>query len=521
MKKIAKQIEPLLNPLHDKEGRIWKVQKIWKQIRGGRVFGVYLFLMINVYPSNAQEPVKVGSKLFTESVILGEIAVQLLESEGIEVEYFEQLGGTRILWNALLEGEIDIYPDYTGTLIQEILRSDEIDSWQELNEKLKEFGVRITRPLGFNNTYALGILQSKAEELNINSISDFAKHRELKLGFSNEFLDRADGWIGLKAAYQLPHRSITGLDHDLAYRGLEAENIDVIDLYSTDAEIEYYNLKVLEDDRSFFPDYQAVYVYRTDLAKKLEGGFLIASLSGKISESEMVAMNAAVKLEGVSDEIVAAEFLQQEFGLKTEIAEITIWDRLWKNTLGHLYLVSISLGLAIVVAIPLGIIAVKVASIENLVIGTVGVLQTIPSLALLVFMIPLLGIGAVPAMAALFLYSLLPIVRNTHSGIKNIPSPVMESAYALGLPNLVILQKIEFPLALPGILAGIKTSAVINVGTATLGALIGAGGYGQPILTGIRLDDTSLILEGAIPAAVLALLVQGVFDLIEKRYVKY
>jgi len=167
-----------------------------------------------------------------------------------------------------------------------------------------------------------------------------------------------------------------------------------------------------------------------------------------------------------------------------------------------------------------GIIAVKIKKLETLVLGFVGILQTIPSLALLVFMIPLFGIGTVPAMAALFVYSLLPIVRNTHSGIKNISQPLMESARALGLPEFLILMKIEIPLALPSILAGIKTSAVINVGVATLGALIGAGGYGQPILTGIRLDSIPLILEGAIPAAVLALLVQGFFDLIEKRVLR-
>lgn len=521
MSEVFNHLQHPLNLLLTKEGRIWEMLKIWLQLRGGQFLFTFLLILINILPLQAQHPIKVGSKLFTESVILGEIAVQLFESEGGEVEYFEQLGGTRILWNALLEGEIDLYPDYTGTIIQEILRSDEIDNWEDLSKELKKSGVRITRPIGFNNTYAIGMLKSKAEELEINSISDLAKHQELKLGFSNEFLNRADGWIGLQSTYQLPHQNVTGLDHDLAYRGLEAGNIDVIDLYSTDAEIEYYNLMVLEDDQSFFPEYQAVFVYRTDLPEKIMENFILDSLSGKISEFEMVEMNARVKLEGVSDEIVAAEFLIKEFGLNTEVTEITIWNRLWKNTLGHLYLVSISLGLAIIVAIPLGILAVKLASIENIVIGIVGILQTIPSLALLVFMIPLLGIGALPAMAALFLYSLLPIVRNTHAGIKNIPSPLMESAYALGLPNSVVLKKIEIPLALPSILAGIKTSAVINVGTATLGALIGAGGYGQPILTGIRLDDTSLILEGAIPAAVLALLVQGVFDLIEKHYVKY
>jgi osmoprotectant transport system permease protein len=147
------------------------------------------------------------------------------------------------------------------------------------------------------------------------------------------------------------------------------------------------------------------------------------------------------------------------------------------------------------------------------------VLQTVPSLALLVFMIPLLGIGARPAVAALFLYSLLPIVRNTATGLADIPLPLRESALALGLPSGPRLRWIELPLAARSILAGTKTAAVINVGTATLGALVGAGGYGQPILTGIRLDDLGLILEGAVPAAALALLVQGGFELAERRLV--
>jgi osmoprotectant transport system permease protein len=146
-------------------------------------------------------------------------------------------------------------------------------------------------------------------------------------------------------------------------------------------------------------------------------------------------------------------------------------------------------------------------------------LQTVPSLALLVLMIPLLGIGGPPALLALFLYSLLPIVRNTHAGLVNIDSALIDSARALGLPYTARLWRIELPLALPSILAGIKTSAVINVGTATLAALIGAGGLGQPILTGIRLNSIPLILEGAIPAVLLALLVQGIFELVERLLV--
>lgn len=470
----------------------------------------------------AQETVKVGSKLFTESIILGQIASQLSEFQGIETEFFEQLGGTRILWNALLEGEIDVYAEYTGTLIQEILRNPKIRTFEELEAQLLSFGVKATKPFGFNNTYALGMKADQANALGIESISDLRKHPDLDFGFTNEFVDRVDGWVGLREIYTLNSQKVTGLDHDLAYRGLEQGDIDVIDLYSTDAEIEYYDLKVLEDDLNFFPEYEALFIYRVDLEERYPN--LIEALkktSNTISDSKMVQMNAAVKLEGNSDAEVASRFIDETFQLQTEIREDTIWSNLWQNTLGHLYLVGISLGLAILCAIPLGIIAVRVSFLENTIIGLVGILQTIPSLALLVFMIPLLGIGAVPAMAALFLYSLLPIVRNTHAGIKGIPSPTMESAYALGLPNIEILKKIELPLALPTILAGIKTSAVINVGTATLGALIGAGGYGQPILTGIRLDDTSLILQGAIPAALLALLAQGIFDLIERKFVKH
>jgi len=150
------------------------------------------------------------------------------------------------------------------------------------------------------------------------------------------------------------------------------------------------------------------------------------------------------------------------------------------------------------------------------VIGLTGILQTVPSLAMFVFMIPVFGIGTWPAIAALFLYSLLPIVRNTHAGLVGIAPELRESAAAMGLPRGVRLRRIELPLATRSILAGIKTAAVINVGTATLAALIGAGGYGQPILTGIRLDNISLILEGAIPAAILALLAQGVFEGIER-----
>jgi osmoprotectant transport system permease protein len=179
----------------------------------------------------------------------------------------------------------------------------------------------------------------------------------------------------------------------------------------------------------------------------------------------------------------------------------------------------VSLTLAIAAAVPLGVLAFRRPRLGQAILAVVGVIQTIPSLALLVFMIPLLGIGAVPATVALSLYSLLPIVRNTHAGLASIPGAVRESAEALGLSPAAILRLVELPMAGGSILAGMKSAAVINVGTATLGALIGAGGLGQPILTGIRLDDVGLVLEGAVPAALLALLVQGLFDLAERALV--
>jgi osmoprotectant transport system permease protein len=290
-----------------------------------------------------------------------------------------------------------------------------------------------------------------------------------------------------------------------------------MDLYMTDAEIDYYDLFVLDDDGNHFPDYHAVLLYREDLRKKNPKALTaLLSLEGVISEAAMVKMNAQVKINKIKEQTVAANFLNQQLDVEADIIEETWTERLAKHTQEHLLLVIVSLSLALLVSLPLGILAARYDRIGQIILSVVGIIQTIPSLALLVFMIPLLGIGGKPAIAALFLYSLLPIVRNTHTGIKGIPIDIRESAEALGLPAGAKLFHIELPLAAPSILAGIKTSAVINVGTATLGALIGAGGYGQPILTGIRLDDTALILQGAVPAALLALLVQGFFEILER-----
>jgi osmoprotectant transport system permease protein len=382
---------------------------------------------------------------------------------------------------------------------------------------LEKMNVSVSKSLGFNDTYAIGMKKSLAGKLHIKTISDLKNHPDLRFGFSNEFMDRKDGWPGLRNKYQLAQKNVTGLDHDLAYRGLENGSIDVIDFYSTDADIKYYNLQVLKDNLNYFPEYNAVFVYRSELSSKAPSALKsILRLEGNIPESTMIKMNAEVKIRKVLEKIVASEFIKNKFSVETRYKVSSFSDRVWTYTKEHLFLVLISLFAAIIVSIPLGIAAFKNQKFANIILGITGIIQTIPSLALLVFMIPLLGIGSWPAIVALFLYSLLPIVRNTYSGLLDIPLQVKESAEALGLSSFARLRLVELPLASRSILAGIKTSAVINVGTATLGALIGAGGYGQPILTGIRLDDVSLILEGAIPAALLALLVQGLFDLLEK-----
>lgn len=468
----------------------------------------------------ADREVVVGSKNFTEAVVLGELARGVVAAAGLPARHRQALGGTRIVYNALVSGEIDVYAEYTGTLSHEILSAQRPSNTEELNGLLAEAGLRMMQPLGFRNNYALGIPEEKAAGLGIARISDLRAHPALVLRFGNEFVDRADGWPGLRERYRLPQEDVRGVDHDLAYRGIAAGDVDVTDLYTTDAEIDYYRMRALEDDLAYFPEYQAVLLYRADLERDAPDAVAaLRRLEGAIDEAAMVAMNGRVKLAGESEARVAADFLAERFGLALVVEEEGAARRLWRHTVEHIALVGTSLLAAVLCAVPLGILAARRPRLGQGVLGVVGVAQTIPALALLVFMIPLLGIGSGPAVVALFLYSLLPIVRNTHAGITGIPRTLRESAEALGLPPRARLRLVEAPLAMPSILAGVKTAAVINVGAATLGALIGAGGYGQPILTGIRLDDMGLILEGAIPAAVLALAVQGLFEWAERAVV--
>jgi len=359
-------------------------------------------------PSAASE-IKVGMKSFTESVILGEMAIHLAQEAGIQSVERKKLGGTRILWNALVSGAIDIYPEYTGTISQEILAGKGIHGEEAIRKALHKKGISMSPPLGFNNTYALGMRKETADPLEITTISDLRQYPKFNFGFSNEFMNRADGWGSLKKAYHLPQENVRGLDHDLAYRALASGGIQVTDLYSTDAEIKYYKLLVLDDDAKHFPAYHAVFIYRQELENlhpKLTQ--LINHMGGKINEQEMIRMNARAKLEKIPENQVAAEFLAEKLKMETQAHEETILGMLLKHTKEHIILVSTSLLPAILLSVILGIWAAQKAKVGQVILATVGIIQTIPALALLVFMMtplkfiwgPSASIGGPPAVAA-------------------------------------------------------------------------------------------------------------------------
>ncbi len=496
-----------------------------------------LLLLAPAAPAAAR--VTVGSKAFPESWVLGEALTIELRLHGIpDVVHHSNLGGTEIVYAGLESGSIDVYAEYTGTIQEVILHSQQPLTIPELRSRLATHGLGISDPIGFNDGYALAVTGPVAARDSLRTLSDLAKHRGVRLGLTHEFLGRPDGYPGLARRYGLAMRDVRGLQHELAWGALASGAIDGTDIYTTDAQIAQLGLRLLEDDRGFFPRYDAVWLYRLDLARREPRALAaIAALTGVIDEPRMIRANARVVL-AKQGYVASAESLLTEIhagraaagaGIagtgagggtaRGDDAEPSVAASILRHTAEHLELVALSLAAAIVFGVPLGILAADLPWLSGIILTGTGLLQTIPSLALLAVLIPVLGIGAAPALVALFLYSLLPIVRNTCVGLQSIPAPLAEAAAAIGLPPRARLMRVRLPMASPAILAGIKTSAVINVGTATLAALIGAGGLGEPILSGIQLRQNSLILQGAIPAAVLALLVQGGFDVIERRIV--
>lgn len=471
----------------------------------------------------------VGSKRFTEAYILAEIVRQTaLQAGEADTTHRQGLGNTAILLGALQAGKIDVYPEYTGTIAREILRLDHVPPLAELNQRLARLGLRASVPLGFNNSYALALREQEAAARRITRLSDLQHHPDLRFGLSQEFIGRADGWPGLQQTYALRATRPRGLDHGLAYEALAQQQTDVIDIYTTDAKIDPYRLRVLADDAGYFARYDAVLLHQADLPARLPRTWAaLARLEGRLDEATMRRLNAAVELEGRTFHDVAQAFLAGTLAGPPQAgaaraAPPGLWDRLFgpdtaRLTLEHLALVFLSLGASVALGIPLGVLAARRPAAGAVILGLTGVLQTIPSLALLAILIPLTGsIGLLPAFIALAVYALLPIVRNTHAGLSQIPPGMTQAAQALGLSPWLTLRRVELPLARSTVLAGIKTAAVINVGTATIAAFIGAGGYGERIVTGLALNDTPLLLAGAIPVALMALLIEAAFMLAER-----
>jgi osmoprotectant transport system permease protein len=485
-------------------------------------------------PALAEDRLRVGSKRFTEAYVLAWI-LAIAADPARPAEVRAGLGNTAITYEALRSGAIDLYPEYLGTIDREILGNAGGSSPQALRERLAALGFGIAIPLGFNNGYALAMREGDAERLGIRRVSDLVRHPTLRAGLSNEFIGRADGWPGLSSRYGLPQRPF-GLDHALGYAALADGRIDLMDIYTTDAKITELGLRVLEDDLGHFPRYDAVVLYRLDVPSRAPQAWArMTALAGTIDERAMIAMNARAEREGVPFETIARDAVQERAArargdatqaaasAPTGDAKRGVLDKLFAPDLGrlaaqHLGLVLGSIAAALAIGVPLAVASRARPRLRAAVLATVGVLQTVPSLAMLALLIALTGaIGIVPALIALTLYALLPIVANTVAGLDGVPSGLRDAADALALTRSQRLRHVELPLAMPTIVAGVRTAGVTCVGTATIAAFIGAGGFGERIVTGLALNDAGLMLAGALPSALLAIVFERVLGRLEKQ----
>jgi osmoprotectant transport system permease protein len=526
-------------------------------------------------------PIKVGSKRFTESYILAEVMAQTVRAAAphTRVEVRQGLGNTAIVLAALKSGSIDVYAEYTGTIEREILglgagpahaasagtAPRSALTLAQLRAALQPLGLGVDVPLGFNNGYALAVSGATARRLALSRLSQLRDHPALRLGLSNEFMGRADGWPGLSQRYALPQRP-QGLDHGLAYQALRSRQIDITDIYTTDAQIAAQGLVVLDDDAQYFPRYDAVLLYRLSLPERHPKAWAaLKSLQGRIHEPDMIAMNAKAELQAMSFERIAADFLAggsqgapniepdatqrppknmasdggglppgthdpltasavsqsasspaPPSALAALAARISGPD-LPRLAAQHLWLVVVSVGVATLIGLPLAILLHPWPRWRGALLAVCALLQTVPSLALLAMLIWALGrIGPEPALVALSLYALLPILRNATVGLDEVPSGLLMAGQALGLRRTQVLRLIQLPLALPVIVAGVRTATSLSVGTATMAAFIGAGGFGERIVTGLALNDRDLLLAGALPAAALALIFEALFSLLSR-----
>ena len=528
----------------------------------GLVFAIGLTLLASAAAGSARgqeqqglAPVVVASKPFGESYLLAEMFAQLLERHGIPVTRVPGLGSTEIVFQAVRAGDVDVYPEYTGTGLIAILKDTAPDQvladprrvFAHVSEAFAtRYGVRWLPPLGFENTFALAVRPDTARQYDLRTLTDLARESsKLTAGFTPDFVQRPDGLPGLMRTYGAGIRpgTVRPLLPALKYQALAEGAVDVIDGFSTDGLLARYDLVVLEDDRRFFPPYEAAALVGRRAAARAGVVSALTLLSGRLSEHTMRALNRRVELDGeevrhvaataldalglsaarpsagVGAESVAGAFTpaagrpDESFGAYVLARRGT----LARLTLRHLWLVTLALLAAVVIALPLGLALERARHLSGPALGGLGVIQTIPSIALLAFMVPFLGVGVVPALIALWLYALFPIARGTFSGVRDADPSAVEAAEALGMTPRQRLLRVRLPLAAPVIMAGVRTAAVITVGATTLAAFIGAGGLGEPIVTGLALADTRMVLFGAVPAAALAILVDTVLAIVEKR----
>lgn len=505
--------------------------------------------------ASASGPVVVASKQFAESYVLAEVFAQLLEQQGYAVDRRLGLGTTELTFQALVRGDVHVYPEYTGTGLVAILNEEPSGGSAGVFRRVStvfqaRWGARWLPPLGFANNYAVAMRRSAADSLGIRTLSGLARAApQLAAGFSPDFAGRTDGLVGLAETYVgMRFREVRNVLQAVKYRALAEGEVDVIDAYSTDGAVARYDLQVMVDDLGFFPPYDAAPLVSRDFYElRPDAALVLSRLAGRIDEETMRRANEKVELAAMPVAQAAGELLV-EIGLveagsgdgdagggdgdvagsdgdlasgegdtagrdgTSSRSVRALPGYMWSNrtalarqAVRHLFLVLTSLGVAVLVAVPVGVALERRRSAAEGAIRAAGLLQTIPGIALLAFMLPLFGIGATPAAAALFLYSLLPILRNTYTGIVGAAPGAVEAGRALGMTEGQLLRRIRLPLAAPVVMAGVRTAAVINVGTATLAAFVGAGGLGDPIVAGLALSDPVMILSGAVPAAAMAL----------------
>jgi osmoprotectant transport system permease protein len=482
-------------------------------------------------------PVQVGSKDFGESRLLGEIFSQALEARGVAVTRRLGLAGSDVAFQALRQGSLDVYPEYSGTLLYSVLHlapapGDARAEDARLGELLaREYQLLWLPSLGFSNGWVLAVPRALASRDHLVTLSDLARRSaeapSLSAAFSPEFLGRRDGLPGLTEAYGLHLDGARPMAQPIKYAAVTSGAVNVIDAYATDGRLAALGLVPLEDDRHFFPGYDAAPLVRADLAARSPSALAaLLSLRGRLDADSMRRLNRQVE-EGRAPSEVAAEWLRTEGlrgGKPSEQATAAkgflgyAWDRrryLGALLLRHLELTGAALLLASIVGFALGLLSSRSRAAAAIALKSTALLQTIPGLALLAFLVPWLGIGAWPALVALFVYALLPIVQATYAGLRGVDPELVDVAVGMGMTEGQVLFRLRLPPAAGVVISGLRTAAVIAVGTATLAAFVGGGGLGEAIVAGLTLNDPRLILLGAIPAALLALLVDWLLAVLE------